>query len=107
MGETSLLVPTKQLSSTGFQQLSVLNTGGANRLACAAAKAPIDMEFEGGRICGEFIFLNRAHQVDTASRAVVLVTSQDIGGTGFQTETAMHTGKELLFFSCECCCELG
>ena len=100
MGETSLLMRPKQFRATGFQQLSVLNTGGADRLASPAAKAAINMELERRRIRREFIFLNRAHQVDASARAVVLVASEDVGGTGLEAETAMHTCKELLFFSC-------
>jgi hypothetical protein len=58
------------------------------------------MEFERGGIGREFVFLNRTHQVDPSAWTVVFVASKDIGGTSFETETAMHTGKELVFFSC-------
>jgi ribonuclease P protein component len=100
MSETSLLVRPKQFRPTRFQQLSVLNTGGADRLASSAAKAAINMEFERRRIRREFVFLNRTHQVDSSAWAIVLVAGENIGGTGFQTETAMNTRKELMFFGC-------
>ena len=99
MGETSLLVRSKQLSATGFQQLPVLNTSGTYRLASPAAQAPIDMDFERRRICWEFVFLDRPHQVNPSAWAIILIASEDIGGTSFEAETAMHTGKELLFLS--------
>jgi hypothetical protein len=79
--------------------LPVLNPGGTDRLASPATKAAINMEFESGRVRREFVFFNRAHEVDSAAGAIVLIAGQDIGGTSFQTETAMNTGKELLFFS--------
>jgi len=75
-----------------------LNTSGADRLAGSATKAAINMEFERKRICRESVFRNRTHQVDSSAWAIILVASEDIGGTGFEAETAMHTGKELMFF---------
>jgi ribonuclease P protein component len=75
-----------------------LNTSGADRLASSAAKAAINMDFERRRIRREFVFLNRTHQVDSSAWAIVLVAGEDIGGTGFEAEAAMHTGKELLLF---------
>ena len=80
--------------------MSVLNAGGADRLASPAAQAAINMELERGRFNGDFVFLNRTHQVDSTAGAIVLVARQDVGGTGFQTETAMHTGKKLVLLSC-------
>jgi hypothetical protein len=70
-----------------------LNTSGADRLAGPASQAAINMNFESIRIRTEFIFLNRTHQVDSPARAIVLVAGEDIGGTSFEAETAMHTGK--------------
>jgi hypothetical protein len=93
MGETTLPAGLKQLRTTGFQQLSILNPGRADGLASPAAQASINMKFEGRRICGEFVFLNRAHQVDSSAWAVVLVASEDIGRTRFEAQTAVHTRK--------------
>lgn len=55
------------------------------------------MEFERRRIRREFVFLNGAHQIDSSSWTIVLVAGEDIGGAGFKAETAVHTGKELMF----------
>jgi hypothetical protein len=64
------------------------------------------MEFERRRIRREFVFLNRTHQVDSPAWAIVLVAGEDIGGTSLETETAMHTGKELMSLLCQRGCKL-
>jgi hypothetical protein len=43
-------------------------------------------------------FTHSPHQVKPTTRSVVFIASDDVGGTGFETEAAMNACKKLVFF---------
>ena len=58
-----------------------------------------------GGLC-QAIFFDGAHQVDAATRTVVFIAGDYVRRAGFETQTAMHAGKDLLFFCGKCGCKL-
>src|SRR5258708_29710914 len=84
-----------------FQQLPVFHAGGTRRLARATTQTTLDMRFKRRRLNRQTLFLDRAHQVKAAARAVVLVPRGYISWTGFQTKTPMNTCEKFFFLGGE------
>ena len=104
--ETALRSRNEQLSACGFQELPILDARGAHLFARATTKAPINVAFESRRVACKPAFTDSTHQVKTAARPVVFVTSDYVGRTGLKTQPAVNTCEQLLFFMRESRCEL-
>jgi hypothetical protein len=59
--ETSLSARREQFSTSGFQQLPILDARRANLLTCATAEAAIDMPLEGQGVARQSSFTDSAH----------------------------------------------
>src|SRR5207247_829526 len=76
----------------GAGQAPVLNSRRAGRLASAAGEAAVEVQ---PRPVGDLLPLEHLlHEIDAASRAVVLVAEEQIGRTGRGAEAAVHALAE-------------
>ena len=74
------------------QQSSVLHARRTGSLAGAAGQTAVQVQL---RARGDGCTLQQLlHQVDAAARAVELIPEQLVGGTGRETETAVHAGAQ-------------
>jgi len=105
--ETALWSRDEQLSACGFQELPILDARGAHLFARATTKTPINMAFEGRRVACESAFTNSTHQVKTAARSVVFVTSDYVGRTSLETKPAVNAREKFFFFMRESRSEWG
>ena len=75
--------------STDIDQLTVLDTGGAGRLATAAGQTAIQMRQ--GFVSDRVSFEDLLDQVNPATWTIQFITQQLIGWAGRGTKSAMHT----------------
>ena len=67
-------------------------------IADAGRETAIDVVFKSQRGDGQSLFLDGAHEIDAATRTIILVAGGHISRTGFQTEPAVNTGEDFFFF---------
>ena len=84
----------EDLFSGGFQSPAIPHARRAGGLATAAAETPLDVLQQSGIVRAHLPSLQRAHQHDASSRAVALVSGDQIGRTGGKAEATMHAGVE-------------
>jgi hypothetical protein len=89
---------SRNLGASGLQQLAILNPGRTGGFAGAAPQTTIDMILKRLGLDRQPPFLNRAHKIDTAAWAVILVPGGDVSRAGFQTQPAMYASKNLFLF---------
>ena len=90
----------KQFTARGFEQLSILDTGGAYLLTSATTQAAIDVAFESGRITGEPTFADGAHEVEPAAWSIIFVAGDYVGWASFETQAAVNAGEQFVVFLC-------
>src|SRR5437868_859120 len=89
------------LATRRFQKLSILDARRTRSFARATTETTIDVLFKRWRIPLETTFMNGAHQIDAATRTVILVAGGDIGWTRFKTQPAMNASENFFLFACE------
>src|SRR6185436_18653797 len=73
-----------------LQTMTVSNSGRTDGLAGAATETAPEMQIQDAVIGREIAALERAHQLDTAARAVGLVAGGEVRGARLQAEAAVH-----------------
>jgi hypothetical protein len=71
-----------------FEESTVLDTAGAGRFAAAAVEAGIEVSADGLGERQSAVY-DSAHEIDTATGAVVFISGFDVSGAGSCTESAM------------------
>jgi hypothetical protein len=83
------------LRANGFDEVVILDAGGAGGLAGAADEAAVEV-FEDLVADADTAIDGAFHQVDAAARGVGFIEGFDIGGAGRETEAAMDAGAEFV-----------
>src|SRR5262245_29851752 len=92
------------IAPRGLQQRAERHSGRTRGLARAATEAEVEMPNVGvGNV--EPPFGDGAHEVDTAARRVHFLAENAVGGTGGQTDTAVHARSNRI--DCSGCRESG
>lgn len=87
-------VGARQVGAGSLQRCAIPHTGGAGRLATAAAEAGVEVVADGRIVQRQVAGLQRPHQDNAAAGAVVFVTSGEVGGAGGQAEPAVDAGVQ-------------
>ncbi|HEY2972902.1 MAG TPA: hypothetical protein VGJ48_10350, partial [Pyrinomonadaceae bacterium] len=72
--------------------LSILDSGRTHLFSSSTAEAPINMPLKSLRIASEPAFTDSPHQIKTATRSVVFIAGNNVGGTSLQTEATVYAG---------------
>src|SRR5439155_3755591 len=88
----------RNLGTRSLEQMSILNARRTCRFTGATAETAIDVRLKRQRIRLQPPFLHRAHKVDAAARAIILVGGRDVRWTRFKAQPAVNTSENFLFF---------
>ena len=91
----------KQFPPGCFKQLPIFNSSRTHLFASATAETTINMAFEAWRVVPEPAFADSPHQIKTSAWSIVFVTGDGVCRAGFETQPAVNTREQFLFFSCE------